>query len=118
MGVVIIVNCVCIGVEIDTTVDGSDPATELQVLEHTFLTTYVVELILRILGGWRTCWRSTWFQLDFVLVILGLLSIWVLDLLMQTGGSSEENADSDEGAIGVLDKVLVMRILRLIRLVR
>lgn len=105
MGLVILANCLTIGLEIEATASGGSPPLALEVLEHVFLTTYVVELTIRILSDWRHCWKTAWFQLDFVLVLLGVLSIW---MLKPVAGAT----------VGILDKVLVIRILRLIRLVR
>jgi hypothetical protein len=106
MGFVILANCVTIGLEIDLAAEGKDLLPGIQELEHVFLTTYVVELILRVFGGWADCFKSAWFQLDLVLVLLGVMSIWVLAPLVEGG------------AVEVVDKVLVIRILRLVRLVR
>lgn len=108
MGVIIVANCATIGLEIQRGVDSDAPTPpEFQALEHCFLAAYVVELSIRMLGNWEECKQSAWFRMDFILVILGVLSIWVLESLMGL-------AD----AVELLDKVLVIRIVRLLRLVR
>ncbi|CAK0849513.1 unnamed protein product, partial [Prorocentrum cordatum] len=108
IGAVIVFNCVTIGLEIDRHVkEGAQTSFELQVLEHCFLTVYVLELLIRTVGDWEECLHSMWFRLDFILVVVGVLSTWVLEPLLRVSIAAD-----------VLDKVLVIRIVRLIRLVR
>ena len=109
MSIIIIVNCVTIGIEIQENIDRgtviSSPA--FQAIENFFLVAYIFELTTRLLGDWETCFQSAWFQVDLALVVLGVIAKWVLEPLLLI-----------QGAVGVLDKVLVVRILRLVRLVR
>jgi len=108
MSVIIIANCMVIGLEIQMGSDSeAEPSPTFQALENVFLVTYVLELSMRIIGDWSGCLGSLWFRIDLALVAFGVLTTWVMEPLLRR-----------IGAIGVLKKVLVIRILRLLRLVR
>ncbi|CAK0837368.1 unnamed protein product [Prorocentrum cordatum] len=109
VGIVIVLNTICIGMSIQWELEGRDVST-LDIAESTFLTFYVAELIIRLIAWGRSCFNSPWFIFDFVLVSFGVFSDWVLSPLlarMETGSQ-----------LGILEQVLIVRILRLLRLVR
>jgi len=108
MSAIIFTNCVVIGLEIQESVDKTIPTSlAYQVMETCFLVAYILELSIRLLADWQECLQNSWFQMDIVLVMIGVVTVWVLEPLLLM-----------RGAIGMLDKVLVVRVLRLLRLVR
>lgn len=117
MGLVIVSNALCIGVEIEHSIDGST-WRPLSWLEHLFLAVYICELAIRVTGndgrsrsqGRYT--RSGWFVLDVGLVTVGVLSTWVVQPILAL--VAERGSDSLE----LFQQFLVLRILRLLRLVR
>jgi voltage-gated sodium channel len=117
MGVVIVSNALCIGVEIQHSIDGTTWGP-LSWLEHLFLAVYICELAIRVTGndgrsrsqGRYT--RSGWFLLDVGLVTVGVVSAWVVQPILAS--VTERGSDSLE----LVQQFLVLRILRLLRLVR
>ncbi|CAE7027961.1 CACNA1H [Symbiodinium natans] len=105
IGFVILVNSLLVGFEVQMSLDGLD-VTWMQPLDTGFIGLYFLELCMRLVGmGWRQCFCDGWFLLDFTLVVLGIVTVFVLLF-----GSS--------GDLGILESVLVVRAMRLLRLIR
>ncbi|CAD7964269.1 unnamed protein product [Amoebophrya sp. A25] len=106
VGLVIILNSVTIGWESQASVSGMESIAAFAVVEHIFLAIYCIEIILRVcVFGARCIIDSGWVCFDFVLVVVGVLSSWILPLVFTAG--------ADE-----LQTILVLRVLRLLRLAR
>jgi voltage-gated sodium channel len=112
MGMVIVANSICVGVAINQDLKGMD-AKEANNIEHLFLVIFIIELLLRLfVRGWKGL-RNAWTLFDFVIVLIGVLSQWVLDPIAQSE-RFKNNALVLQGA----QPVLVLRMLKLLRLVR
>ncbi|CAJ1355643.1 unnamed protein product [Effrenium voratum] len=104
IGLVILVNMITIGVEAELSLGNNVPEW-LQQLERAFLAIYTLEIILRLLAeGWGA-FCTAWFLLDFFLVSVGIVALVVVPM---------SGSNRFEG----IEKVLVVRGLRLLRLVR
>mmetsp|Transcript_36388 Transcript_36388/g.79576 ORF Transcript_36388/g.79576 Transcript_36388/m.79576 type:complete len:680 (+) Transcript_36388:56-2095(+) len=107
MGAVILANAVCIGAEINrslSTVRDDAQDKLMNVLENTFLAIYVLELIIRFMAYGTVCLRSSWVMFDFVLVVAGCTTSWIIAPL----------AIKFQGG----EKFVLLRIFRLLRLAR
>jgi len=104
IGLLILINSVLVGVEVQLSLEGIT-ISWMQPLDNAFIAVYCLEIAMRLIAyGWKMCFADTWFLLDFVLVVLGLITTLVLEL----GG----------GEMGILESVLVIRAMRLLRLIR
>ena len=114
IGAVIFVNCVCIGAELQHSIDGNDPVA-FEVLEHVFLCVYIFEVAVRMYTlGVRRYFSSRWNMFDFVLVCIGVISEWICKPIMLSQGNSTK--DTIHGRL--VDQIMILRILRLLRLFR
>ncbi|CAJ1404237.1 unnamed protein product [Effrenium voratum] len=104
-GILILLNMVTIGIEAEVSVTNPGNSHWSGDMERGFLAIYTVELVLRILAGGLQTFTNGWFLLDFFLVVVGLVALVVAPFL---------SGDSLEG----IEKLLIMRGLRLLRLVR
>jgi len=114
MGIVILVNAVLIGFEIDLSI-ANEEAFLLNLLfglDYLFLTIYILELTFRFLAGGPSILRNAWIRFDLVLVLLGISAgiLSVISLAVLDAGVS--------GVRDFLDKIIILRILRLCRMVR
>mmetsp|Transcript_97912 Transcript_97912/g.310535 ORF Transcript_97912/g.310535 Transcript_97912/m.310535 type:complete len:717 (-) Transcript_97912:185-2335(-) len=111
IGLVILANSICIGVETQQDLTGvSDPAFEA--LEHAFLAFYVVEVGIRLLAGGKACFWDPWFNFDLLLVLGGCSASWVLKpIYRSTGGPQSQDRE-------VLSQLMIFRICRLLRMLR
>merc|ERR1711884_562775 len=99
------------GVEISYNIHGND-TTVLQILEHIFLSVYIMDLVLHfVVHGWF-CLRNPWLLFDFALICTSLISYVMGAISNSMGGHSAASMQDSMGAL------LVMRMLRLFRLVR
>jgi len=110
MGLVIAINSICLGVAIDLELKQQD-ASFLNDFENLFLSIFIVELLLRIFVHGLKCLCNGWNLFDCFIVVVGILSQWILDPLMQL---IDNNSAVVEGA----EQILVLRMLKLLRLVR
>lgn len=114
MGIVILVNSVLIGIEIDLSITGENEnlLNWLFGIDFLFLFIYVLELLLRFLAGGRRIIFDNWIKFDVVLVTIGLISglLTIIGLMASGGGVS--------GIRDYLEKIIILRILRLCRMVR
>ena len=109
MGLVLLINSICVGVEVQAGLLGSPPTWALP-LDILFVTMYICEIAIRLTAwGWRVCFTDGWFVFDYVSVVLGSASI-IAQLLGPMLGSTE--------FLSFLNSVIVVRSLRLLRLVR
>lgn len=114
IGLIIVANSICIGIETSYEIEGKNTDV-FQVLEHVFLWIYIVELGLRFVAYGVSCLKDGWTLFDFVLVILGVLSLYILGPIF----SNMKSDDNDNVAIvKKLTGFLVLRTLRLFRLAR
>ncbi|CAK0869048.1 unnamed protein product [Prorocentrum cordatum] len=115
IGLIIVLSSIMLGVEIQCDLDGNAACTQrAHDLEHVFLSIFIVELVIRVLADGLGNFRSKWFRFDFILVMMGVFSTWVVHPIV------ESTSDDAEGRLllDIMSKVLVLRILRLTRLVR
>ncbi|CAE7223317.1 Scn5a [Symbiodinium sp. KB8] len=111
LGILILVHTVCIGFDLQSTLDGSDSPVLITVAENVFLLVYTIEWSLRVLSmGWCTYYTDPWCLLDFTLLVCGAIGGVVVPVLRSTG--------QDMVSLGWLQSILVIRALRLLRLVR
>eukprot|EP00439_Symbiodinium_sp_Y106_P075596 s1442_g15.t1 len=102
---------VCIGFDLQFTLDGSDSPVFVTVSENVFLLVYTIEFVLRVLSmGWFAYYTDPWCLLDFTLLVCGAIGGVVVPVLKSTG--------QDMVSLGWLQSILVIRALRLLRLVR
>jgi len=112
VGVVIVLNLVVIGWEqqVDTGSGSEEDAALISAfvyLEHTFISFYLIEMLLRFFVLGRKCLADHWMKIDVILVLIGVVSTWFLEpLLRNSGGQS------------VLSMLRVLRLFRLARTVR
>lgn len=114
MGVIIILNSVTIGIEIQLALDNNS-SPFLQRLEHAFLAIFLAELMLRMQAHGSGCCSNPWIMFDSVLVFVGVLSSWIVEPILESGDSSWVG---EAGFIDVVSQVLIIRFLRLLRIVR
>lgn len=100
IGVVIVLNVVLIGVEVDHTGD----MTAFNIMNHLFCAIYVLELYMRLKVHGFEYFKQSMNCIDFALVIIGILDNWVIGLIM--GDSAD------------LSQILILRALRFLRVVR
>lgn len=105
VGFVIIVNSMTIGVEQTYRINRKSTQV-LDILEHFFLTVYLVELLLRFFVNGFKAFRDHWVQFDLFLVATSVITQWVLAPLI---GSD---------VIKAMGPWMVMRTARLARLAR
>ena len=75
MGIVLLVNSICVGIEVQAGMEGTPPSWALP-LDILFVSLYVCEIVIRLIAwGWKTCFTDGWFVFDFVSVVLGSCSI-------------------------------------------
>eukprot|EP00928_Gymnodinium_smaydae_P039716 TRINITY_DN27064_c0_g1_i1.p1 TRINITY_DN27064_c0_g1~~TRINITY_DN27064_c0_g1_i1.p1 ORF type:complete len:715 (+),score=131.71 TRINITY_DN27064_c0_g1_i1:93-2237(+) len=103
IGLVIFLNAGTIGIQQQQSLDGYS-SWYVEALEHFFLCVYIAELSLRLFAwGFRKCARDAWVRFDFMLVVIGIVSQWIL-------GPIALSSD--------LSPVMVLRMARLLRLAR
>lgn len=119
MGLVIFANAVCIGVELELELPCIDAEIKgrgieqcehrlvFSYLEKTFVSIYILELVLRFVAGARIAIKNKWVWFDIFLVCLGATSTFILPAIK----------DASHPDLN-LDQFLVARMLRLARLAR
>eukprot|EP00913_Durusdinium_trenchii_P033058 g30949.t1 len=105
-GLIIAANIALIGVEAEMSLLGHNTSWATT-SEQIFLTIYTVELFLRAVVGRWSVFRSNWFLLDLVLVVVGLLALVVIPIF-------ERSENAQKG----WEQILIIRGLRLLRLAR
>lgn len=107
-GFIILVNLITIGIEAEESLQrGQELGRDswAYAIERIFLMIYCVEAALRLVAHGRAAFRDGWFLMDVALVTIGLLALLVAPNI---------GAASMEG----VEKLLIVRGLRLLRLVR
>jgi len=106
IGLVIVINSLMLGIETELAIQDKPTAWPAD-LEYLFIAIYTMELILRIMAyGCAKCCRDGWFVFDACLVVvayIGKIIPWIL-------GAAGEG--------GVVDQIMVVRMLRILRFVR
>ncbi|CAJ1371877.1 unnamed protein product [Effrenium voratum] len=106
IGVVILVNSVMLGIETELAIQNQPSAWPAD-LEYIFMSIYTTELILRLMAyGLAKCCVDGWFIFDSLLVFVAYAGK-LLPLILGAAG---------EG--GVVDQIMVVRMLRILRFVR
>ena len=105
IGVIIVANCVSVGLEASYGAQGID-RPELQLLETVFLVMFTVELALRFLVHGKSCLGSGWVCFDGFLVFVTWLNA-IIELFAKEDSPSQ-----------VASALIVLRILRLAKLAR
>jgi len=111
VGIVIVVNSVCMGIETSFEIDGKDTGV-FQVMEHFFLAVYCSELSLHFFAYGLSALRNPWVAFDFSLVCTGALSLYVIGPILDHISTGNPSLKDSMGGL------LVMRMLRLFRLAR
>jgi voltage-gated sodium channel len=114
MAGVIIANSISIGIEMQLELEGRD-SSAIGMIEHVFLTIFVLELALRAVARGAGALRSSWFRFDALLVFVGIVSSWVVEPIVKLRLKSDPDSTA---ALDAVSEVLVLRILRLLRLAR
>lgn len=107
MGFIIMLNCVCIGVEVQLKLDNGDVGL-VQSLDHVFLICFVIEALLRLIADGKDAFNS-WFIFDVALVVCGVLISWIIQPTFNA---------LDMKGLPLISQILTLRILRLLRTVR
>lgn len=108
MGVVIMVNCVLIGLEVQLKLDDQDVAI-FSWFDSIFLLWFLFEAIMRFVADGKIIFQSPWFRFDVVLVASGIAISWMVMPIVTTMGVQE---------VPLVSQLLTLRILRLLRTVR
>lgn len=103
IGVVIVFNCITIGIEQEFELQGKDTFL-LGVFETLFLAIYTFELLARFFGYGYHCIHDNWVKFDTFLVVAGIITGWPLSELI--------------GELDELGPIMVLRTARLMRLAR
>lgn len=113
IGIVIILNALVLGIELDWAPEGEAPFSERApwfIIEGIFTLIFVAELVLRM--KWeRFAWvRSFWNWLDLAIVSVALVEVFVLSFVQET--------DTNLQMVTLIRIVRLVRLVRVIRLVR
>eukprot|EP00401_Gymnodinium_catenatum_P033106 CAMPEP_0117560970 /NCGR_PEP_ID=MMETSP0784-20121206/54157_1 /TAXON_ID=39447 /ORGANISM="" /LENGTH=249 /DNA_ID=CAMNT_0005358409 /DNA_START=42 /DNA_END=787 /DNA_ORIENTATION=+ len=106
IGVVIVANAAKIGYDASLTAAGEERPAWVEVLGYCFLTSYVLELALRVASFGLAAFRNTWVKFDAVLVVFALADALVPLVASLYWPSSA----------GVFRRLPLIRLLRLARL--
>jgi voltage-gated sodium channel len=109
MGMVIIVNCILIGVEVQLELNGDDTRFVVW-LDSICLVWFVAEALLRVVADGISSFQNPWFRFDVTLVTGGVLISWVIMPIMKATDGADD--------LPYLSQLLGLRILRLLRSVR
>jgi hypothetical protein len=105
IGFVIVLNSIYIGFETQHRMETGEQANWLLVADISFTTIYTVELLLRFFAvGFCVAMKSPWVQFDSFLVATG-----IFELIAKL---------SPKWSVGILEKVMVVRLMRLLKLAR
>eukprot|EP00928_Gymnodinium_smaydae_P028660 TRINITY_DN21805_c0_g2_i1.p1 TRINITY_DN21805_c0_g2~~TRINITY_DN21805_c0_g2_i1.p1 ORF type:complete len:549 (+),score=76.83 TRINITY_DN21805_c0_g2_i1:73-1719(+) len=107
LGILIVANAALIGLEAELTISGRDVGW-INIAEVFFLAFYTLELLLKFFARGFGAFRDTWFRLDFVIVVFGLVAHTASAL-------KPEQADSRSAW---WEQVMLIRMFRLMRLIR
>mmetsp|Transcript_26149 Transcript_26149/g.60552 ORF Transcript_26149/g.60552 Transcript_26149/m.60552 type:complete len:503 (-) Transcript_26149:130-1638(-) len=106
VGLVIVVNSIMLGIETELAIQNKPPGWP-QDLEYVFMSIYTTELVLRLMAyGWVRCCRDGWFLFDAVLVFVAYLGK-ILPAIVGAAGQE-----------GMMEQIMVVRMLRILRFVR
>lgn len=102
VGAIIVLNAISLGLETEF-----GDSQVFVIMEHVFTALFTIELLVRLkVEGFASYFHDRMNSLDFMLVMLSILDVWVLDLL----GSQIE--------LRVMSLLRTLRLLRLARLLR
>jgi len=108
-GVIIMINAVFVGVEIEVTRENSGSVVLVCfIIESAFLILFILELCLRLraASSMRAACSDCWNIFDFALILPGVLDTWVLQFIFISMSSRG------------FEKLTVLRLVRLARAVR
>merc|ERR1719253_1936581 len=106
-------NTITMGLEVDL---GIYPEARkvFKICENAFCIIFLAEMIVKLYAYKADYFRNSWNLLDFGLVFLSILDVWILS---QMGGGSDESSSGDDEEQG-LKQFSVLRVLRLLRVMR
>lgn len=105
IGIIIVINSIMLGIETELAIQNKPTAWPAD-LEYMFMAIYTVELILHLMAyGFRKCFTDGWFVFDAILVFVAYAGKLMPLILGATAG-------------GVVDQIMVVRMLRILRLAR
>jgi len=107
-GCIILLNMITIGIEAELSLRSGNHDSIFSDMERTFLFIYTVELVVRLIAGGGAMFCNGWWILDFILVIVGVSALVIAPLLTTVAAVD----------FGGMEKLLIIRGLRLLRLVR
>jgi hypothetical protein len=114
MGLVIALNALSIGMEIQLTKTSSSLVPALKIAEKLFLSIFVVELTLRAIAAAGPTWKKDlvngWFIFDAFLVVVGVVVEGVVTPILES--------TSKGASMTTIEQFFILRIFRLLRLVR
>lgn len=80
IGVIILINSLLVGAEVELSLQDI-VLPWMQPLDTAFIAVYCVEIAMRLVGsGWRACFADGWFLLDFILVVVGVITTLALQI--------------------------------------
>ena len=107
-GCIILLNMITIGIEAELSLRSGNHDSIFSDMERGFLFIYTVELVVRLIAGGGAMFCNGWWILDFILVIVGVSALVIAPLLTTVAAVD----------FGGMEKLLIIRGLRLLRLVR
>jgi len=114
IGVIIAVNCLCIGGQIQFSLEGRKTFV-FDVLEHVFLCIYLLEMGVRIYcQGAKAYFTNRWCLFDSILVGIGIVGQWIMTPISMIQSGSRDSTPEDR----IMKQIMILRVLRLLRLCR
>jgi Ca2+-binding EF-hand superfamily protein len=107
MGIVIMANCIVIGIEVDCVARQAKPPSFTEVTEYLFQIIYTAEIGLRYYVYRGSAFNSAWVRFDLVLVV----SAWISILGTLWGG------EAGTGFVGVFKLLRVGKLVRPLRVI-
>eukprot|EP00930_Biecheleria_cincta_P059204 TRINITY_DN44958_c0_g1_i1.p1 TRINITY_DN44958_c0_g1~~TRINITY_DN44958_c0_g1_i1.p1 ORF type:complete len:552 (-),score=113.10 TRINITY_DN44958_c0_g1_i1:20-1675(-) len=104
IGTVILVNAICIGLELD--LKTKDNEVVWLVLENVFCVIWILEAVLKLWHFKCAYFKDPWNYLDLFLVMLSMVDAWLMPAL------------GDAASLGPLRMLRMIRLLRLMKLMR
>lgn len=115
VGLIILVNAVFIGVELELDLQGEAHAS-FTWLEHMFLAIFVLELTIRFVADGRPILQSWWYRFDLLVVGLGVLKKWVVTPIIVSVASNRDLGFDLASQFSVLRALRLMRLAQMLRL--
>lgn len=101
----ILANAITMGAEVDY---GKDNPDVFEICEHVFCVIFLIEMLVKLSTERCDYFKQNWNLLDFSLVVMTILDVWILSAVM----------DTRDGSLQKMSVLRMMRILRVARMVR